>query len=81
MIDNQCICNQGFGVNLSCPEHPTRFVPRAYADRLEALRESRTRLVWTLSQLMGSLPQKRDWLDPAIEAEARELLKEFWRVK
>jgi hypothetical protein len=39
---------------------------------------------WLLRQVIDSLPQKRDWLDPALEAEIRATLAEperlEWRV-
>ena len=35
-------------------------------------------LLWVLNQIIVSLPKQRDWLDPAVEREARELLR-VWR--
>ena len=34
------------------------------------------RLLWLLRQIITSLPQKRDWLDPDLEREAKEILKQ-----
>jgi hypothetical protein len=73
---SECICNQGFGMNLSCPEHPTRFVPRAYADRLEALRKNHDQLLRCLRTILADLPLKRDWLDPELEHWAREAIRD-----
>lgn len=38
------------------------------------------RLYWILGQLMEAIPQKRDWLDPALEEEAHEALRAY-RIK
>jgi hypothetical protein len=36
---------------------------------------SRDRLLWLLGQLLGELPQKRDWLNPDVEREMRAAVK------
>jgi hypothetical protein len=38
------------------------------------LRDEHEEALWVLSQIIGSLPKNRDWLDPAIELHARALL-------
>ena len=32
--------------------------------------------LWALSQILDDLPENRDWLDPNLEAFARNLVKE-----
>ncbi len=34
------------------------------------------RAAWLMRQLLGSLPARRDWLDPEIEKEAKALASE-----
>lgn len=41
---------------------------------LKRLRAENERQRWLLKQILGSLPLKRDWLDPTVEAEARAAL-------
>jgi hypothetical protein len=38
------------------------------------------RLAALLRQIVSSLPQKRDWLDPVVEREARALLDEMGQL-
>lgn len=33
------------------------------------------RLRWIIRQMLDCLPAKRDWLDPAVEREARDAAK------
>jgi hypothetical protein len=35
------------------------------------------RTSWLARQVIDSLPQKRDWLDPALEAELKDLAEEY----
>lgn len=53
---------------------PTAYV--AYKPDAQLYR-SAPELLWLLSQFIDHLPSKRDWLDPAIERGARDLLEEF----
>lgn len=52
----------------------------AYQNEIEArcareIEERLARLTWCLQQIITDLPQRRDWLDPAVEMEARHLLE------
>lgn len=38
------------------------------------LQKEHSLLAWCLSQIVSSLPTKRDWLDPDVERESREIL-------
>ena len=48
------------------------------AEAMEVIRNKEARIGrmrWLLQQIIGSLPASLDWLDPAVEREAREAIK------
>lgn len=42
--------------------------------QLSAVCAQRDRLVWLIGQMLGELPERRDWLNPDIEREMRAAL-------
>lgn len=52
-------------------EGATRYVDSEFARRLET---DRAALMEALSQMIGDLPQRRDWLNPVLEASAKHAL-------
>jgi hypothetical protein len=46
-------------------------------DSVERLHFAASKLLSCLERILADLPRKRDWLDPALEAEAREAIEDL----
>ena len=55
---------------------PTEKLHGTLLDRLMSVEAERDRAMWLLRQILTDLPTSRDWLDPAVEREARALIKD-----
>ena len=51
------------------------FAVRNRANDLERAARQEPSELWLLKQIVAHLPTNRDWLDPAVEGEAREIIK------
>jgi hypothetical protein len=57
---------------INCNKETTRIVgPKANVE--QTLQRKLERASWLARQVLDALPQKRDWLDPALEAELKDL--------
>lgn len=48
---------------------------RAVMEEVRDIVKERNRAQWLLKQVLNDLPQKRDWLNPEIEREMREVTR------
>lgn len=61
-----------------CTHNPIESETLVTADGVcvECLQDELKIAKYLLNQIINSLPQKRDWLDPVIEKASRNLIKE-----